>query len=127
MSSNSKPQYYTLPLKKAFNMMTDAERSMRMFAETVKTMVEKYQIEGWDDSPLPDYMDAYLNAKVLRDYLQKSIQEPNEMVTAYLKKNNIDGLLFSRDELTMLHTLATNFEETKEYISKKYGFSTMLN
>jgi hypothetical protein len=127
MSTNSKPQFYTLPLKKAVNMMTDADRSMNMFAENVKTMVEKYDIMSWGDSPIPDYMDAYLNAKVLRDYLQKSIENPDEMVKAYLKKNNIDGLLFSREELTMLHTLSTNFEENKEYISKKYGFTTMLN
>ena len=127
MSTNTKPQFYTLPLKKAVNMMTDADRSMNMFAENVKTMVEKYNIEAWNDSPIPDYMDAYLNAKVLRDYLQKNIEEPNEVVVQYLKKNNIDGLLFSRDELLMLNNLANNFEETKEYISKKYGFSTMLN
>ena len=109
-------------------MMTDAERSMKMFAETVKTFVDKYAIEDWGSSPIPDYMDAYLNAKVLRDFIQKRIEEPDEFVVEFLKKNqNIDGLLMTKDELTMLYRLSTNFDETKEYINKIYGFSTLLN
>lgn len=127
MSSDKKPQYYSLPLKRALNMMTDADRSMKMFAENVKTLVEKTGIDNWSDSPIPDYMDSYLNAKVLRDYLQKKIEEPDELVAEYLKKNNIDGLLMTRDDLSMLYTLYNNFEQSKAYVSKLYGFSTLLN
>lgn len=126
--SNNKPQYYSLPLKRAMNMMTDADRSMRMFAETVKTFVDKHAVDDWSTSPIPDYMDAYLNAKVLRDFIQKRIEEPDEFVVEYLKKNqNVDGLLMTKDELTMLYRLSTNFDEAKDYINKIYGFSTLLN
>ena len=125
--SNPNSKYYSLPLKRALNMMTDAERSMKLFAESVKTYIQKYSIEEWSSSPTPDYMDAYLNAKVLRDYLQKRIEEPDENVAAYLKTNKVDGIIMTKEELTMLYTLSTNFDETKEYISRTYGFSTMLN
>jgi hypothetical protein len=127
MSDKSKPQYYSLPLKRALNMMTDAERGMKLFAENVKTLVEKHSIEEWNESAIPDYMDAYLNAKVLRDYLQRLIENPDENIAAYLKSNKVDGILMSRDDLSMLWRLSTNFEETKEHINKLYGFSTLLN
>lgn len=120
-------KYYSLPLKRALNMITDAERSMKLFAENIKTQVEKLQIEEWGSSSAPDYMDAYLNAKVLRDYIQKRIEEPDENVAAYLKNNKVDGLIMTKDELTLLYTLSTNFDESKEYINRIYGFSTMLN
>ena len=126
-SSSSKAQYYSLPLKRAVNMLTDADRSMRMFAETVKTFIEKYSVDDWGKSPIPDYMDAYLNSKVLKDFLQKKIEEPDEAVAEYLKGNNIDGLIMSKDDLTMLYRLSTNFDETKDYINRIYGFSTVLN
>jgi hypothetical protein len=118
-SSSSKAQYYSLPLKRAMNMMTDAERSMRLFAETVKTFIEKYSVDDWGKSPIPDYMDAYLNSKVLRDFIQKKIQDPDENVAAYLKTNNVDGLIMSRDDLEMLYRLSTNFEETKYMVSQQ--------
>lgn len=124
---NNKTQLYSLPLKRAMNMMTDADRCMKMFAESVKTFVEKYAIEDWGNSPIADYMDAYLNAKVLRDYIQKSMEDPDELVTDYLKKNKIDGILVTREQLTMMYTLFSNFEHSKEHINKTYGFSTLLN
>ena len=125
--SKAETKYYTLPLKKALNMMTDAERGVRMFASSLKTLTEKYDIEGWSSSPIPDYMEAYLSAKLIMDYLKKRIEEPDEAVVAYLKQNNLEGLLFTREELVMLHTIVSNFDNTKEYLSKTYGYSTMLN
>lgn len=125
--TNNKAQLYTLPLKRAMNMMTDAERSMKMYAESIKTFAGKYAIEDWHSSPISDYMDAYLNAKVLRDFIQRSIEDPDEAIKDYLKKNTIDGLLVTRDQLTMLYTLSTNFEQSKDHMNKTYGFSTLLN
>lgn len=123
----TKSEYYSIPLKRALNMATDAERSMKLFGETVKTYVEKYELDDWSSSPIPDYMDAYLNAKVLRDFIQNKIEKPDEYVTEYLKKNKVDGLIVTHDELLMLYTLSNNFDDSKAYISKIYGFSTMLN
>ena len=54
--SNKQAQYYTIKLDKALNLLVDADRCMRMFATTVKTMVEKYDTENWDSSPVADYI-----------------------------------------------------------------------
>lgn len=124
----SKPaQYYTVRLEKALNLLVDSDRCARMFSTTVKTMVEKYDIENWDSSPIADYMDGYLNAKVLRDFLDKRLKEPDPFLVEYAKKNKVDGMLITKKELDMLQTLIINFEETKEYLNKNYGFSTFLN
>jgi len=124
----SKPaQYYTVKLEKALNLLIDSDRCTRMFATTVKTMVERYDTENWDSSPIADYMDGYLNAKVLRDFLDKRLKEPDPFLVEYAKKNKVDGMLVSKKELDMLQTLVINFEETKEYLNKNYGFSTLLN
>lgn len=124
----SKPaQYYTVRLEKALNLLVDSDRCARMFSTTVKTMVEKYDTESWDSSPIADYMDGYLNAKVLRDFLDKRLKEPDPFLVEYAKKNKVDGMLITKKELDMLQTLVINFEETKEYLNKNYGFSTMLN
>lgn len=124
----SKPaQYYTVRLEKALNLLVDSDRCARMFSTTVKTMVEKYDTENWDSSPIADYMDGYLNAKVLRDFLDKRLKEPDPFLVEYAKKNKVDGMLITKKELDMLQTLVINFEETKEYLNKNYGFSTMLN
>jgi len=127
MSNNSKIQYYTITLNKVLNLLTDSDRCTRMFSDTVKNMVQKYDIENWDSTPLSDYMDAYLNAKVLKDFISKKIKEPDEKLVEFAAKNKIDGILLTKNELTMLQTLVNNFEETKEYLQKNYGFSTMLN
>lgn len=127
MSNNTKAQYYTITLNKALNLLTDSDRCTRMFADTVKGMVVKYSVENWDETPLPDYMDAYLNAKVLKDFITKKIKEPDERLVEFAAKNKIDGVLLTRNELTMLQNLVNNFEETKEYLNKNYGFSTLLN
>lgn len=127
MSGKTKIQYYSLPSKRALNMMTDADRSMKLFAENVKALIDKHPMEEWGSSPIPDYMDAYLNAKVLRDFIQKQIENPDENVVAYLKTNKIDGILMTKEDLTLLYTLSTNFDDTKAYINRLYGFSTMLN
>lgn len=107
--------------------MTDADRNMKIFAESVKTMVEKEDIDKWDSGPVPDYMDAYLSSKAVKDYLQERIENPDPAIVKYLKENNLEGLLFSRSELVLLHSLVQNLEDTKEYLNKKYGFSTILN
>jgi len=122
-----KAQYYTITLQKGLNLLVDADRCTRTFAETVKTMAEKYNTENWDSSPIADYMDAYLNSKVLKDFIQKKIQAPDEELVKFAAKNKIDGILLTKYELSMLQTLVSNFEETKEYLQKNYGFSTMLN
>ena len=123
----SKPQYYTITLQKGLNMLVDSDRCARTFSETVKTMAEKYSTENWDSSPIADYMDAYLNSKVLKDFMQKKIQNPDEELVKFAAKNKIEGILLTKYELNMLQTLVSNFEETKEYLQKTYGFSTLLN
>ena len=123
----TKPQYYTITLQKGLNLLVDADRCAKIFAETVKTAATKYDTENWDSSPIADYMDAYLNSKVLKDFLQKKIQDPSEELVKFAAKNKIDGILLTKNELTMLQTLVNNFEETKEYLNKTYGFSTLLN
>lgn len=124
----SKPaQYYTVKLEKALNLLIDSDRCTRMFATTVKAMVEKYDTENWDSSPVADYMDGYLNAKVLRDFLNKRLKEPDPFLVEYAKKNKVDGMLVTKNELGMLQNLVVNFEETKEYLHKNYGFSTLFN
>lgn len=120
-------QYYSVNLEKVLNLIVDSDRCMRMFATSVKTMVEKYDIENWGSSPLPDYMDGYLNAKVLRDFLDKKLKEPDQKLVEYARKNKVDGVLVTKNELSMLQSLVINFEETKEYLNKNYGFSTVLN
>lgn len=128
MSSKiSKTQYYTITLQKGLNMLVDADRCARTFSETVKTMAEKYSTENWDSSPIADYMDAYLNSKVLKDFIQKKVQEPDEELVRFAAKNKIDGIILTKNELILLQTLVSNFEETKEYLQKNYGFSTLLN
>ena len=120
-------QYYTVTLEKALNLLVDSDRCMRMFATTVKTMVEKYDIENWGSSPVADYMDGYLNAKVLRDFIDKRIKDPDPFLVEYAKKNKVDGMLVSKNELAILQSLVVNFEETKEHLHKNYGFSTLVN
>lgn len=125
---SSKPaQFYTVKLEKALNLLVDSDRCMRMFATTVKTMVEKYDVENWSSSPVADYMDGYLNAKVLRDFLDKRLKEPDQTIVEFAKKNNIEGMLVTKGELSILQSLVYNFEETKEYLNKNYGFSTLVN
>lgn len=123
----SKPQYYTITLQKGLNLLVDSDRCSRTFSETVKGMAEKYSTENWDSSPIADYMDAYLNSKVLRDFIQKKIQSPDEELVKFAAKHKIDGILLTKNELIMLQTLVNNFEETKEYLNKTYGFTTLLN
>ncbi len=125
--SGKSTQYYSVKMEKALNLLIDSDRCMRMFSTSVKTMVEKYDVENWGTSPLPDYMDGYLNAKVLRDFLQKRIQEPDQVLVEYAKKNKVDGMLVTKSELNLLQSLVINFEETKEYLHKNYGFSTLFN
>lgn len=125
--SNKTPQYYTLPLKSAVNIMTDAERGMKMLSGALKEMITKLDPDSWDASPVPDYMDGYLNAKTISDFLKKKIESPDEAIKEYLKQNNINGILFTVDELTLLYTLVSTYEQTKQLLKKQYGFSTLLN
>jgi len=128
MDKKTKTQYYTITLEKALNMLIDSDRCSRLFAESVKSLLEKYvDIKDWGDSPLPDYMDAYLNAKVLKDFIQKKIEMPDEKIVEFATKNNIKGVLLTANELQLLQSLVNNHEEGKEYLTKTYGFSTMLN
>ena len=71
--------------------------------------------------------DAYLNAKVLKDFIQKKIEDPDDEIVKFAAKNKIEGVLLTRNELAMLQTLVNNFEETKEFLNKTYGFTTLLN
>jgi len=128
MDKKTKSQYYTITLEKALNLLIDSDRCSRLFAESVKSLIEKYvDIKDWDDSPLPDYMDAYLNAKVLRDFIQKKIESSDDKLVEFAAKNNIKGVLLTANELQLLQSLVNNHEEGKEYLTKTYGFSTMLN
>lgn len=125
--SKKEAQYYTIDAKKSLNIMIDAQRTMRIFGATIKVMTEKYDSDNWSSTPIPDYMDGYLNAKTLKDFLDKKIKEPTQMAIDYMKANNFDGLFLSREELQLFYTLVQNNEDTKEYIAKSYGVSTMLN
>jgi hypothetical protein len=125
--SIERPKYYSLPLKSAVNIMTDAERGMKMLSSALSELIKKNEVETWDSTPIPDYMDGYLNAKVIVDFVKKKIESPDEAVKEYLKENNINGLLFTVDELTILYTLVSNYEQNKVSLKKQYGFSTLLN
>jgi|688.fasta_scaffold70981_7 hypothetical protein len=128
MDKKTKSQYYTITLEKALNLLIDSDRCSRLFAESVKSLIEKYKdIKDWNDSPLPDYMDSYLNAKVLKDFMQKKIEQPDDKLVEFAAKNNIKGVLLTANELSLLQSLVNNHEEGKEYMNKTYGFSTMLN
>ena len=124
----SKIEYYKITLEKALNLLVDSERCAKIFAENVLNLLKRYkEIEDWDESPIADYMDAYLNAKVLKDFMNNKIKNPDDKMIEYTRKHKINGVLMTKHELSMLQTLITNFEETKEYLNKKYGFSTILN
>lgn len=125
--SKKEPQYFTLESKRILNFLIDADRSMRMFATTVKALGDKYEPENWYSTSIPDYMDGFLNAKVLKDFIEKQLKQPSKLAVDYMKAHNFDGLFLTKDELQMLYTLIHNFEESKDYISKTYGVSTMLN
>ena len=128
MDKKTKSQYFTITLEKALNLLIDSDRCSRLFAESVKSLIEKFKdIKDWGESPLPDYMDAYLNAKVLRDFIQKKVETPDEKLVEFARKNNIKGILLTASELEILQSLVNNHEEGKEYLTKTYGFSTMLN
>lgn len=124
----TKAEYYKITLEKSLNIIVDADRCSRLFAESILEFLKKYKrIEEWGDGPLPDYMDAYLNAKVLKDFMEKKVKDPDERLMEYAAKNKISGVLLTKMELNTLQSLVNNLEETKDYLNKKYGFSTLLN
>lgn len=125
--SLDKPQYYSLPLKSVTNIMSDAERGMKLLAASLRELTSTNDIDSWDKTPISDYMEGYLNARSIVVYLKKKIENPDEAIREYLKQNNINGLLFTLDEITLLYTLVSNYEKDKEALKKQYGFSTLLN
>lgn len=121
-------QYYTIKLEKALNMLIDADRCSRMFSTNVKLMIDKYSNpDSWDDSAIPDYMDGYLNAKTLKDFLHKKVHEPDEKLVEYAKLHKVEGVMLTKNDLGLLQSLVYNLEETKTYLQKTYGFNTLLN
>lgn len=121
------PQYYSLPLKSAINIISDAERGMKLLSSILQELIKKNDIGSWSSTPIPDYMEGYLNAKAISDFVKNKMESPDEAVKEYLKQNNINGLLFTVDELTLLYSLVSNYDQTKQMLKKQYGFSTLLN
>ena len=107
--------------------MSDAERGMKLLAASLRELTSTNDIDSWDKTPISDYMEGYLNARSIVVYLKKKIENPDEAIREYLKQNNINGLLFTLDEITLLYTLVSNYEKDKEALKKQYGFSTLLN
>lgn len=125
--SKKEPQYFTVQAKRSLNIMIDADRSMKIYASTIKDLAQKYEPDGWASTNLADYMDAYLNCKVLKDFIEQHIKNPSQMAIDYMKENDFDGIFLTKDELQTLYTLITNFEESKAFITKNYGVTTLLN
>lgn len=125
--SKKDPQYFTVQAKRSLNIMIDADRSMKIYASTVKDLVIKYEPDDWASTSIADYMDAYLNCKVLKEFIEKHIKTPSQTAINYMKENNFDGIFLTKDELQTLYTLMSNFEESKSFITKNYGVTTLLN
>lgn len=126
--SSSNPQYYTMPARRVLNMIIDAERTMRLCADKIKlTVRELDNIEDWEALSLGEYMEGYLGAKALIALLNKRVKDPDPYVVTYLKDKYPDGVLLTKDDLTILHKISTNLEEIKQYLFKLHGFTTQLN
>lgn len=125
--SKKEAQYYTIQAKRSLNIMIDADRSMKIYASTVKDLVQKHEPDDWSSTSIADYMDAYLNSKALKDYIEQHIKNPSKMAIDYMRENDFDGIFLTKDELQMLYTLMSNFEESKSFITKNYGITTLLN
>lgn len=127
MAEKKDPQYYTIVFEKFIDIMTDTDRYFYMISDELKALTSRYEINAWDDSPIPDFMETCVILNSLRKFLDKKMNEPSEEEIKFCNKNNIKDVLMTREELTILQSFIITLDEQKVFMQKEYNFNHIVN
>ena len=125
-AKKKKIQYYTVEFEKFLEIITDAERTNVLICDKIKDLAVEVPTKDWEVSPILDFLDSCLMVNSFRDFLDDKINYPSEEEVAFVTKNNIKDVLFTKDELEVLQSFFLTIEAKKEYLLRNYNFSCSL-
>jgi hypothetical protein len=125
--AKEQPQYYTILFDKYIELMTDTDRYYYMVADKLKELILEHNIDNWENTPIPDFMETVVILSSLRELLDKKINDPPEEEIKFCNENNIKDVLVTKFELTLLQKFSLSIEEQKQLLLQEYGFKYELN
>jgi len=127
MAKKEQPEYYTILFDKYIDLMTESDRYYYMVAEELKNLISNTDIDSWEKSPIPDFMETVVILNSLRSFLDKKINEPTDEEVKFCNENKIKDVLVSKEELVMLQKFVMALEEQKALLFTEYKFSHLTN
>lgn len=125
--SKEQPQYYTILFDKYIDLMTETDRYYYMVADKIKELINSHNIEDWDNTPIPDFLDTLVILNSLRELLDRKVNDPPEEEVKFCNENKIKDVLVTKAELTMLQKFVLSIQEQKDLLQQEHNFRYELN
>ncbi len=122
-----KLQYYTISFEKYIEIMEEVNKTHYIIADKIKSLTTVVNIDEWPDSPISDFMDAYITAESFKIFLDEKINNPTEEEIKFTAENNIKDVLFKDEELKAMQSLYIALEAKRKLLYVDHNFSTEVN
>ena len=83
-----KSKYYKVEFDKFIDLTIEIIKLNTVLADCIKGGIVSLEIDLWNDSALPYYMESYVLSKQLNDLLADKINNPTQAEIDYCKNND---------------------------------------
>ena len=122
-----KIQYYTIVFEKYMEIVTEIDKTYYILSDKLKDMIINTNIEDWYESSIPAFLESFMLIDSYRLFLDEKINNPTEQEVEITIKNNIKDVLFTKEELDVMHNFYLAVESRKEVLLQNYNFSCSIN
>jgi len=124
---NQKIEFFTMPFEKYMEVVKMVNHYYLVISAELKNRMIEKDIDKWENSEIPDFMEAYLLFTSYKDFLEDKISNPTEEEIAVATKNNIKDVLFEKDELTVMNAYYKATQARADDLINKHNISFSMN
>jgi hypothetical protein len=122
-----KAKYYKIEFDKFIDLTIEIINLNTILSDYIKQNVPQLDIEFWDTSSLPYFMESYVVGKQFKDLLEDKINNPSQAELDYSLKNNTKDILLTKDELSKMQGYIMALEDLKSILHLEFGINLTVH
>jgi len=126
-AKQEKAKYYKIEFDKFIDLTIEIIKLNTVLADCIKGGVVSLEIDLWDDSALPYYMESYVLSKQLNDLLADKINNPTQAEIDYSKNNDTNDILLTKEQLEKTQGYIMALEDMKSILHLEFGVNLTVH
>lgn len=122
-----KSKYYKVEFDKFIDLTIEIIKLNTVLADCIKGGIVSLEIDLWNDSALPYYMESYVLSKQLNDLLADKINNPTQAEIDYCKNNDTNDILLTKEQLEKVQGYIMALEDMKSILHLEFGVNLTVH